>query len=67
MLLVAGILLSILAVAAFLFIAFAQGMSDRQVSNSEFWSAQWPVAVTLLLAIACFIARHFLHGKSISW
>jgi hypothetical protein len=67
MLLLAGILLSVIAVGVFLLTAFAEGMSDRQVSKGEFWGAQWPAILALLLAIACFVARHFLHGHTITW
>ena len=67
MLLLAGILLTIIAVGVFLLTAFAEGMSDRQVSKAEFWGMQWPAIITLLLAIACFVARHYLHGQSITW
>lgn len=67
MLLVVGILLSIIAVGVFLLTAFAEGMADRPVSTAEFWALQWPAITALLLAIACFIARHFLHGHALTW
>ncbi len=67
MLLITGILLALIAVGVFLLTAFAEGMADRPVSTGEFWSLQWPAIVTALLAIACFVARHFLHGRSITW
>jgi len=67
MLLITGILLAFIAVGVFLLTAFAEGMADRPVSTREFWGSQWPAIVMALLAIACFLARHYLHGRSITW
>ncbi len=67
MLLITGILLALIAVGVFLLTAFAEGMADRPVSSAEFWGLQWPAIVAALLAIGCFVARHFLHGRSITW
>ena len=67
MLLVAGILLLIIGTTLFLMIAFAEGMSDRQVSTAEFWTGQFPALIVLALAVACFVARHYLHGHAITW
>ena len=63
MLLTVAILLTILGVAVLVMIGFANGMSDSPSSHISLW----PAWVILLLAIACFVARHYLHGKSITW
>lgn len=63
MLLIAGILLTVLALALAVLIAFAAGMSDAPGERPSFF---WPVIVALL-ALACFVARHWLAGRVITW
>lgn len=64
MLMFAGIVSGVLAVAVFLLIGFAQGMSTTGQTN---WRDQWPAGALALVSILCFVARHWLHGKSITW
>jgi len=67
MILLVAILATLAAVVTFLITAFAEGMSDRPVSASEFWGLQWPAILLAFFAAALFVARHFLHGTSITW
>ena len=63
MLLLAGILLSIIGLGMLLMIGFANGMSDSPSSHISLL----PAWLILLLAVTCFVARHFLHGQAITW
>lgn len=63
MLLIFGIVLSVLGCAVGLLIAFASGMSDAPGARTSFWPA-WALFAA---AAVCFVARHYLHGKSITW
>lgn len=63
MLLFFGIVFTILAVACFVLIAFANGMSDSPDGPGVSF---WPVVALIVAAVACFVLRHYLHGP-ISW
>ena len=63
MLLLAGILLTIIGLGILMLIGGANMMSDAPGTSVKLWPA-WAI---LLLAIACFVARHYLHGKVITW
>jgi hypothetical protein len=64
MLLVLGIILAVLAVTVTVVIGFANGMSDAPSGSGM---SYWPGAALALAAVACFVLRHFLAGKSITW
>ncbi len=64
MLMFLGIVFLVLAVVAFFVEVFAEGMETAPKSHlSDFALA----IVFLALAAACFVLRHFLHGRAIAW
>jgi hypothetical protein len=63
-LLVLGIVFVIAGVAATVLIGGANMMSDAPSSKG---ASLWPAGVLLALAVACFVARHFLHGAALHW
>lgn len=64
MLMFLGILFAAGAIVAFVFGGFAAGMSTTGTAPNPL---KWPAGISAVLAVVCFVARHYLHGKSISW
>jgi hypothetical protein len=65
MLLFLGIVLLILAILVFLGIGFLAG--DIETGRSPPVRDFWPAAALFLAAILCFVGRHYLRGKGITW
>ena len=64
MLLFFGIVAAIFAVALFVLISLANGMSDAPEGKGV---SLWPAIALAVLSVLLLVLRHYLHGKSITW
>jgi len=58
MLMFAGFLCSILAVGLAMLLAFDNRMSGDAPGEKL---SKWPAVILAVLAVACFVARHYVH------